>query len=48
MSKLDGFPHAVAVWLGLAFAVALSLLVAVAFGDCRGLEKAEHSAPVTA
>jgi hypothetical protein len=28
----DGFPHSVNVWLGLAFAVALSLFVAFAFG----------------
>lgn len=28
----DGFPHAVAVWLGMAFATALSLLTALAFG----------------
>jgi hypothetical protein len=32
MFKSDGFPHAVAVWLGLAFAAALSLLMAFAFG----------------
>ena len=32
MSKTDGFPQAVAVWLGLAFATALSLLMAFAFG----------------
>jgi hypothetical protein len=30
--KPDGFPHTVAVWLGLAFAFAFSLLTAVAFG----------------
>jgi hypothetical protein len=28
----DGFPHAVAVWLGMAFATGLSFLVAFAFG----------------
>ena len=28
----DGFPHNVAVWLGFAFAFALSLLTALAFG----------------
>jgi hypothetical protein len=28
----DGLPHNVAVWLGLAFAFALSLLTAFAFG----------------
>jgi len=28
----DGFPHAVAVWLGMAFATGLSLLTAFAFG----------------
>jgi hypothetical protein len=28
----DGFPHNFAVWLGLAFATALSFLVAFAFG----------------
>ncbi len=32
MSKPDGFPHAVAVWLGLAFAFALSLFTVFAFG----------------
>ena len=32
MSKSDGFPQAVAVWLGLAFAAALSLFTAFAFG----------------
>jgi hypothetical protein len=36
MSGSDGFPQAVAVWLGLAFAGALSLLMAFAFGE-RGL-----------
>ena len=28
----DGFPHAVAVWLGMAFATGLSFLVTFAFG----------------
>ena len=28
----DGFPHNVVVWMGLAFAAALSLLTAFAFG----------------
>jgi len=28
----DGFPRAVAVWLGIAFAFAVSLMTAVAFG----------------
>jgi hypothetical protein len=28
----DGFPHNFAVWMGLAFAFALSLLTAFAFG----------------
>jgi hypothetical protein len=32
MPEPDGFPPAVAVWLGLAFAVALSLFTALAFG----------------
>ena len=32
MPQPDGFPHAVAVWLGLAFTFALSLLTAFAFG----------------
>jgi hypothetical protein len=32
MPEPDGFPRAVAVWLCLAFAVALSLLTAFAFG----------------
>jgi hypothetical protein len=30
--RSEGFPHAVAVWLGLAFAFGLSLLIAYAFG----------------
>ena len=30
--KRDGFPRAVAIWLGLAFALALSLLAELAFG----------------
>jgi len=28
----DGFPHNFAVWIGLAFAAALSLLLTFAFG----------------
>ena len=28
----DGFPHNVAIWMGLAFAAVLSLLTAFAFG----------------
>ena len=28
----DGFPHNFAVWMGLAFAAALSLFAAFAFG----------------
>jgi hypothetical protein len=32
MPRPDGFPHAVAVWLGVAFAMALSFLAALAFG----------------
>jgi hypothetical protein len=35
MPEPDGFPPAVAVWLGLAFAVALSLFTALAFGGFR-------------
>jgi hypothetical protein len=30
--RQDGFPHNLAVWLGLAFAAALSLFTAFAFG----------------
>jgi len=30
--RQDGFPHNFAVWMGFAFAAALSFLVAFAFG----------------
>jgi len=33
MSHSVGFPHSVAVGLGLIFSFALSLLVLIAFGD---------------
>jgi hypothetical protein len=32
MHKRDRFPHAAAIWLGLASAFALSLLAELAFG----------------
>jgi hypothetical protein len=32
MSHIEGFPHAIAVGLGLVFSFALSLFVLVAFG----------------
>jgi hypothetical protein len=47
MSGSDGFPQAVAVWLGLAFAGRCRCSWHSRSAGCRGREK-EVSAPVTA